>query len=51
MPERRLNDKVPSVRNNKRRRVGMRRADVDKVDPQTIDFGLELRKAIEERLS
>jgi hypothetical protein len=41
----------PFVRHNERCSVGMRRSDVDKVDPEAVNFGLELWKPVEERLS
>jgi hypothetical protein len=39
------------VRHNERRRVGMRRSDVDKLDPEAVNFVLELWKPVEERVS
>src|SRR5262249_33009323 len=41
----------PSVRDKQRGRVRMRRAGMNKVNSQTVDFCLELRKAIQQRLA
>src|SRR5689334_11246913 len=41
----------PSVGDNERQRTGMRRADMDKVNSEPVNFGLELRKTVQQRFS